>query len=108
VTLGLSDTSTLASRTLMGALQTEPDAGAWFFRCRSRRTDAAVAQLWGWRTLTDGGDEMGSAAVFATLADCVRDARRHGFDGDVDAAHGMFTASGYEIRVKLGGVAPCR
>src|SRR4051794_4855026 len=89
----------------MSDMRTDASGVAWFFRCASQRTDGAVAQLWGWRTVSGNGDERGSAAVFATLAECVRDAQRHGFDGEVDAAHGMFTPSGYEITVRPGGTA---
>ncbi|HEY0336004.1 MAG TPA: hypothetical protein VGC70_01590 [Burkholderiales bacterium] len=47
-----------------------------------------------------------SGQLFGTLAECVHDAQRHGFSGQVDPAQGSFTPGGYEISVADDAIGP--
>jgi hypothetical protein len=61
--------------------------------------------LWRWEHTVDGFTTF-SAALFGTLAECVRDAQRHGFNGEVEPGQGAFAPGGYEINIADDEVAP--
>jgi hypothetical protein len=73
---------------------------AWRFRCFSQRTSAdVVTQVWHWRVEAIDGTVSVPSRSFSTLPECVADAKRRGFMGDVDPSTGTFTASHYEMNV---------
>jgi hypothetical protein len=73
---------------------------AWRFRCFSQRTSAdVVTQVWNWRVEAVNGTVSVPSRSFSTLSECVADAKRRGFMGDVDPSTGTFTASHYEMDV---------
>ena len=80
---------------------TLPDMNrSWLFKTVPVQRASSSAQVWQWQCVCAHGDVVDSNHVFATLAECVRDARRNGFDGEVDASDGSFTPDGYEINVR--------
>jgi hypothetical protein len=73
---------------------------SWLFKTVPVLRASSSAQAWQWECVCTDGDIVDSRVVFATLAECVRDARRHGFDGTVDPSAGAFTPDGYQINVR--------
>jgi hypothetical protein len=71
----------------------------WLFRCVTQHNLTVVTQLWEWRVEAQDGAASVSTRSFGTLPDCVADAKRHGFMGDVDPTTGTFTATHYEMKV---------
>ncbi|MDB5924883.1 MAG: hypothetical protein JWN13_3819 [Betaproteobacteria bacterium] len=72
----------------------------WLFRCVTQHSSAnVVAQGWQWRVEAPDGAVSASSTSFGTLPECVADAKRHGFMGDVDPSTGTFTTTRYEMRV---------
>jgi hypothetical protein len=73
---------------------------SWHFRCFSQRTNAdIVTQVWQWHVKAVDGTVSVPSKSFSTLPECVADAKRRGFKGDVDASTGRFTAPQYEMKV---------
>jgi hypothetical protein len=73
---------------------------AWRFSRFSQRTsEDVVSQVWLWRVEARNGTVSVPSKGFSTLAECVANAKRRGFMGDVDASTGRFTASHYETKV---------
>jgi hypothetical protein len=73
---------------------------AWRFRCFSQRTsEDVVSQVWHWRVEAVDGTVSVPSKGFSTLPECVADAKRRGFMGDVDPSTGTFTASHYDMNV---------
>jgi hypothetical protein len=58
-----------------------------------------VRQVWQWRAEAIDGAVAVSDKGFATLPECVADAKRHGFAGDVDPSTGAFHTNHYEMKV---------
>jgi hypothetical protein len=75
-----------------------PDC-TWHFRSESYVAGGQVVFAWRWRVVRSDGAAEYSEAGFGTLDACIRDARRRGFDGEVDAASGAFAMDGYAITV---------
>jgi hypothetical protein len=71
----------------------------WLFKTVPVQRVSSSAQAWQWQCVCAHRDVLDSTHVFATLAECVRDARRNGFDGKVDPSEGSFTPNGYQIDV---------
>ena len=71
----------------------------WLFRCVTQHSGTVVSQLWRWRVEARDGTVSLSTKAFNTLPECVGDAKRNGFMGDVDASTGTFTATHYEMKV---------
>jgi hypothetical protein len=78
---------------------------AWLFKCVSCSGSGSTAQLWRWHARS-GDRGTYSSLLFGTLAECVHDAQRHGFRGEVDPADGSFTPGGYEINVAEDAIGP--
>ena len=81
-------------------------ACAWVFKPACRTDDRSTAQLWAWHARRADGGTVSSVLLFDTLSECVRDARRNGFDGEVDPTQGSFTPGGYEINVIASRIGP--
>lgn len=73
----------------------------WLFRSITQHSSVtAVAQVWQWRVEARDGTVSVSRTSFGTLPECVGDAKRHGFMGDVDPSTGTFmAATHYEMKV---------
>jgi hypothetical protein len=78
----------------------------WLFKSVSCSDPSSTAQLWRWHARSAEGGSTFSAQLFGTLAECVHDAQRHGFSGQVDPAQGSFTPGGYEINVADDAIGP--
>ena len=77
----------------------------WRFRSVCRDSGATTAHEWKWE-VSIGQQRIGeSKRLFSTLTECVQDAQRCGFAGDVDAATGLFLASEYRITTHDDGGA---
>jgi hypothetical protein len=63
----------------------------------------AVAYLWQWRVGVDGAVVSRSPKFFHTLDECVRDAQRNGFNGQVNSGSATFRRSGYRMESIEGG-----
>jgi hypothetical protein len=60
----------------------------WRFFTRLEVSDCAVRQIWCWEALDAQHQVVSSAAGFTTLPTAMRNARRHGFDGNENPADG--------------------
>jgi hypothetical protein len=70
----------------------------WRFKSVPHRVaSTAIAHVWQWQTETPDGVLIASTEAFHTLIECVRDARRNGFTGELDPVTGVFTARDYEV-----------
>jgi hypothetical protein len=73
---------------------------SWHFRRFSERaSEDVVTQVWQWRAEAVDGTVSVPSRGFSTLPECVADAKRRGFMGDVNPSTGTFTASHYEMKV---------
>jgi hypothetical protein len=60
----------------------------WRFFTRLEVCECSVKQSWCWEAVDSAQRITASAAGFTTLPAAMRDARRHGFDGNADPADG--------------------
>jgi hypothetical protein len=72
----------------------------WIFRNVTHRGSATdLTQVWQWRAEASDGTVSVSAKSFVTLPECVADAKRCGFAGDVDPSTGKFATTHYEMKI---------
>jgi hypothetical protein len=76
----------------------------WVFKSVPHRTsNTSIAHVWVWRAESRNGAVTTSDGTFHTLASCVQDAQRSGFQGSVDPETGSFTAAAYQMKVSENG-----
>ena len=56
----------------------------WEFITKPVRSANAVSWEWEWRCAAQDGSKTASARTFSSFAECVADARLHGFTGEAD------------------------
>jgi hypothetical protein len=69
----------------------------WRFSSVAHRERDATSHVWKWEAMIGERVIGKSRHRFSTLLECVRDAHRCGFAGDVDPATGSFVADKYHI-----------
>ena len=80
----------------------------WSFKSVCHEQAGATAHLWKWEVCI-GQSRIGeSQSSFATLTECVCDARSRGFTGAVDAASGAFVSTEYRITSQDDGAGTLR
>ena len=57
---------------------------AWEFITKPIRSTNAVSWEWEWRCAEGDGGRRASERTFPSFAECMADARRHGFTGDAE------------------------
>ena len=75
----------------------------WRFRSVSHEQAGATAHLWQWEVFIGQRSIGESQRFFNTLIECVCDAKRCGFTGDIDPASGAFISNEYRITTQDDG-----